>query len=326
MHKNRITSWFASLLAKSLGLDDYDENRLNEGLELLSDDRARVVSSMVPAGSYPQTPWGRERFDEILARFNTVDPYGQGHFYDSGVAMEELRQGLYDRFRADGSLIACTSHSLVYLGFGGYPMAIVHKRHMTTMYRRMFLVALFYQSILHSLALSLNELGRRSQKIQAQELKKLRDETIYFTNYLWFRRLSSQVQGMELFYLLSERMGLDQEYQEIAEEIERAESFHTAEARERTENFHRAVAFLGVPVALFVAMLAIPKDGYFYIWSHLERFSQNYLCGWLGMPCHFRVMSLLLGLILSVFITYLGGIMAYWAIKKWRGRPRRLRK
>ncbi|MCB2188750.1 MAG: hypothetical protein KQJ78_20210 [Deltaproteobacteria bacterium] len=340
VHEDRLSSWFAKLVTKALGLQDYDDARLNKELELLSDDRARVVSSLAPAGAYPDTPWGRERFEEILARFNTVDPYGQGHFYERRVALKELRQGLYDRFRADGSLLACSPHSLVFLGFGWFPTEIVHKRHMATMYRRMFLVALFYQSILHALALSLNKAGvdGGAEVIHEQALKELRRQLIYFTNHLWFRRLSSQVQGVELFDLLSARLGLDEQYREIADEIERAESFHTAEARERaeearrqeaearrqaeqlaaearqrTENFHRVVAFWGAPLALFVALLTIPPNGYFYVWGYLQQLAQG-----LGNTCCYVKLTLLLGVCISIFLTWVCGGLFYLAIKKWR--------
>ncbi|ADK85054.1 hypothetical protein Deba_1686 [Desulfarculus baarsii DSM 2075] len=330
VNEHRITAWFRALLEKALGLDNdaHAESWLNEKLELLSDDRTRVVSSVIPAGAYPQTPWGRERFEEILARLNTVDPYGQGHFYEPRVAMEELGRGLYERFRANGSLFACTPHSLVFLGFGWFPTDIIHKRHMATMYRRMFLVAMFYQSILHALALSLNEAGRGNGvgPIREHEFKDLRARIIYFTNHLWFRRLSSQVQGVELFDLLSARAGLDQQYQEIADEIERAESFHTAVARQRDESFHRAVAFWGAPLVLFVAMLAIPADGYFDLWGWLARLGQNHVAPWMCVSGDLRWLTLLLGLFFAAALALLPGWLLYLAINKWRGRRKKRRK
>ena len=304
-----ISGWFKELLGLALG-------RGAVGLpclELLGDDRARVLSSAVPVGKYPASPWGRERFEEILARFNTVDGYGRGHCYYQPFALKELADGLYERFRSHGSLFACTSHSMVFLGFGDFALRPIHANHMRTMYRRMFLVVLFYQAILAGFALELKEKPlSEKDKVVEQAYQRLRRRLLFFTNNLWFRRVSSQVQGVELFDLLTRQFGLDSEYRLIAQKIERAEALYTSRARQQGEDFQWVLAPVALSATLFVALLAILDPPWLSkAWQALNNWSAIYCANWSAI-CAF--------LALAVVSLIPAGLA--WGFKKWRQRNR----
>ena len=306
-----IIGWFKALLGEALGCGPSGPLRYFPSLELLSDDRARVFCSAVPVGEYPQTPWGREHFEAILARFNTVEEYGQGHFYYPPFALKELRDGIYDRFRSDGALYACTSHSMVFLGFGEFAHNFIHKVHMATTYCLMFITSLFYQAILNSFFLKLGILeresvGRQERLFASAQYQELRKSLTFFTNNLWFHKVSSQVQGEELFSLLNKQFGLEDEYALVCRKIERAEELYSSYSRQRGERFQWALAVVALPATLLTALLAIVKPPLLKtFWSWLTGYNQ-----WLS------VLSLVIVSCLPVGLGYL----VYLAIKQFKKR------
>ena len=275
---NRLTGWFAALLKVILphvgiGTADLFERLANPtteaadadaaerelGINLLSDDRARVFSSVVLAGSRPAQAAGQQAMDIPLARLATVDPYGQGHACDPGFALQELRAGLYQRFAAWGSLFAATSHSFVFLGYGTFSLDEIHNRHMRTMYHRMFLLVLFYGAVLAKYA---QELTRLEQK---GKLDDVHQAYLEFTNTLWFARVSTQVQGTELFDLMRRRSSIEIEHQQINDEIQSSNALKSKQEEERRARIEHAITKFGVPLVAGgtfagAAQLLLPSD------------------------------------------------------------------
>ena len=267
--------WFAALLREGPGR--FCGGIINSSrLALLSDDRARVLSSVVAAGGPPTLAATTDAFDAMLARLRMVDPFGRGFAYDAAFARDELRQGSYRRFAGFGTHYGISPHSFACLTFGSYGRRVVHANHMRTMYRRMFLLTVFYRAILQALAHDISAAlgttqGARERGLSGTYLA-LRPQLLTFTNLLWFPTVSSQVQGVELFNQVQAQAGLSAEYALIEKEIADTDAFGRALSESRRNRLAIAAtvlaALFGVPAA--VATLIANNAPLAGLWAKLR--------------------------------------------------------
>ncbi|MBP7339272.1 hypothetical protein [Niveispirillum sp.] len=160
---------------------------------LMQDERARLVGAVTPLGPPPpDLPSIAADWRVMLSRFSGVDPYAPTPAYDPDWSAAELDRSLYDRFSAFGSRYMVTDHSLTLVGHGDFA-AQVGGRHLTGLYRRLFLVALLRAAA--------------AQGIRA-DLASLPDvEAVTGIAHLWrpflltlgHGPMTGQMQGVELF-------------------------------------------------------------------------------------------------------------------------------
>lgn len=246
---------FRALLQKSLGEDLKPEDTL----DLLGDDRARVLCSVVVWGGQPIGTVESEAFRRIRARLHMVEDYDGGWPYDPGFSAKELEGGSYDRFAASGTWYGISSHSFVCLTFGAFGRKVVHETHMAGIYRRMFVLTLLHGAALQAFALDIPgslEAWTPGERL-SDSYRRLRPAFLRFTNLLWFRQVSSQVQGVELFDRMQEQAGLEREYQRIREEIADTDSYWQEESEIRREQRMRALTILGIPFAVMLALYGL---------------------------------------------------------------------
>lgn len=194
--------WFAALLAVALA-------PLVPGrVRLLHDERARVVCAMTAAGSPPHGPAAHAAERVMLARLSGVDPHGTAHAYTPAVAEAELDRGLYDRFAAFGTRYAVTGHSLVMSGYGWFPAHVIGV-HVTTHYRRLFLVALLRDAMAARLSALASAAaagdGTAGDGAAGQGLR----EAAAFRATLGAGPVTGQLQGQELFALMLRQTDAD---------------------------------------------------------------------------------------------------------------------
>lgn len=109
---------------------------------LMQDDRARLVGAVTPLGPPPpDLPSITANWRVMLGRFSGVDPFAPTPAYDPDWSTAELDRSLYDRFSTLGSRYMVTDHSLTLVGHGDFA-ARVGGRHLTVLYRRLYMVAL----------------------------------------------------------------------------------------------------------------------------------------------------------------------------------------
>ncbi|SDH79513.1 hypothetical protein [Roseospirillum parvum] len=281
--------WFLGLLCHALGLEpaDFEGPEASPGgpwVRALFDDRARVLTSVVVAGGQPTTPAGKADWEVMLARLSTVEPYGNGHAYDSRFALKEFRRGLYTRYREWGSWYAATAHSFMFVGTDGEPSReMIHRRHMPTMYRRMFLISQGYVAVLGAFALEVNDALKAAKESPTRAEQEaaltgfyhyLHRGQLHFTNHIWFEQVSSQVQGRELFEFMSRQTGCQAEYRMVRDEIEQMQAFLAAEEDARKndkvieeERRERTLATIALPFALLFALLGSQEVAdHFFLW------------------------------------------------------------
>jgi hypothetical protein len=198
---------------------------------------------------------------------NTVDHFSSTGFYDQSFASEEFAQSQYRRFWKMGSHFMATDHSFAFGGFRntdeveleqprwGFAERLIHSKHMPELYRRMFMVVQFQH-------LGLED---EAQSLPAEEdsgaILHARKRWVLLRNKRWFNRISTQLQGNEIFQLMRRRMSIDEDMQLLGKKLEDLERVIALEdsnqiklAEQSAERGRDVLRLFGFPVATFVTL------------------------------------------------------------------------
>lgn len=237
----------------------------------VADDRLFVNVAYGPAGPAPADPAAREVAERLFSLALYVDQGSdgwralEGFAYDPGFTRQEMAQQSLDRWRGLGIVSGYTNFSNVHLGFGGFFNGVVAPSHVPHIYGRMLLLALFYKTSLqhYERRVTLATAQLEQGDDPAERFRHLRRDFIEFTNNYWFREITAQMQGQEIFRLQNLGLRLDEDYALIREEMERAdqylENLRHRRLAEQGNRIARMAALIALP-ALVYAALAVPRD------------------------------------------------------------------
>jgi uncharacterized membrane protein len=115
-----------------------------------------------------------------------------------------------------------------------------------------------------------------SESGEPKHFRALRKKFILFTNNYWFREVSNQTQGIEVFELQTKNLGLEKEYTLIKDEMERADEYSVTLQTEKFNKF--AVGF--ALVTLVVTMFTVDGSDYFSVLKDFKDASGLFLSAW----------------------------------------------
>lgn len=249
----------------------------------LTDDRARVLTSMVLMGNPPHTKSGVRDEHILLSQINQVDPYSTGFSYSEAQGEKELAESSYDRFF--GSHLMMTEHSFSFVGYRGgnrscagqqseapaelsYAEKYIHPDHMRGVYRRLFMHFLFLEAELRSISVHLtaieSRLDRRRSVIGHRTRNEISDLRHWMTlagSNLRQRTLSTQIQGREITEKLEARFRLEPEWVALDAKIHALEAWVEDDAGRVAASHMNAFYFLGLPFAFVSFLLGIRPAG-----------------------------------------------------------------
>jgi len=204
---------------------------------------------------------------------------------DIGCENEELKQHLikkatYERWSGSGTLFGITRYSFVCITDTKHVGATILRKHMQSMYYQMALILLAQRaSILKFSA----EVARVSGEIKdfvdkkdtgnnraksfediLREIKKLHASYIRFVNRLWFTEVTPQEQGIEMYDMAMDAMGLKEQIEELKAEIKELyefadlqyEKYKTLQDRKinaRLANLN-IIAFIFIPITVVAGL------------------------------------------------------------------------
>jgi hypothetical protein len=190
-------------------------------------------------------------------RFEDLPSGGNDHFvYDPDWISRDLPKcslGLWD---ARGMRAGFTDSANVYLGSSPVFARIVAPRHVPLIYERMLAMALFYRATLRRFNARISDATEALDKPQhEQQFRELREEFIEFTNRYWFRELSAEMQGRQIFALQQRGLDLDAAYAELKDEMERADEFLAARRAAWEQHLASRVGWVAFGLAILGVLL-----------------------------------------------------------------------
>lgn len=334
--------WFGALV--DLALASWGRGRGD--VTLLLDERARIVSTAVPHAAPPKLPQALAYQDYLRSCLATVERPGPNNFYHAPFVTRELEQISYHRFtrqeRYPGAqqTYAMTDQSLTLLGHGWFA-ANFSILHMTSMYRRIFLLEVMLATIFGSFGRRLAELSAERGAEQAKTLQIERDLKNYGLLDVYFEKkaaldqalddiatrvgsikesavavanafyavdASTQMQGREMHDKIAEAVGAKAHYDEMMAEISRSDALETADAARRAERRREELTALGVVGTLMLFTINVFADHGNKV---VEWVLKQVLAGaadtspliWGGVGVALLVLIFWLGLLLSAAIT-----------------------
>lgn len=121
-----------------------------------------------------------------------------------------------------------------------------------SMYYQMYLLAVYYRTRLVAFSSDIGEMARDlpakgkdpSSHIK-EEYRDLHTRFVQFMNRHWFTEVTHQDQGIEEFHLMRQAMDLDAMYQQVKEEIERADELMELYHAKEVERFQTKLGWVG---------------------------------------------------------------------------------
>ncbi|EIJ43894.1 hypothetical protein BegalDRAFT_3068 [Beggiatoa alba B18LD] len=234
----------------------------------LPDDRMFVSVAYGLSGTLPKTQFAKDEVKRLFSLALYVDHKNlvfsdcQEYAYDSEFTKNLLKQHTLSRWEENGTYSGCCSYANAYMGFGGFFSHVIAPSHVPFIYGRMLLVSLFYQMTLRHYNRRISHATEAlSTQNKTENFRELRKKFILFTNNYWFREVTNQTQGIEVFELQTKNLGLEKEYALIKDEMERADEYAVTL---QTKNFNKA-AFWFALVTLFVTLFTVDGSDIFIL-------------------------------------------------------------
>jgi hypothetical protein len=211
----------------------------------------------------------KEAYRQLFSRILFVDDYNGymgGYYYDSDFMRRQMRKHLYTRWEHYGTLHGFCRYTDATTLFGRYDLL---ENNFRTVYYMMSIIALYYRCALIDFAdrssLVTTELVK-DWKDKKGSARKLRKDFLTFSNVWYFRELTNQDQGIEMFDMQRQAYELDELYEGVKEEIERLNAFVELEQDKKETKAINKLTEAGLPIAflgVITGFFGMNFKGYF---------------------------------------------------------------
>lgn len=259
-----VLRWLELLTGAGLA----DASRLRH----VGDDRMYVNLAYGFAGPRPISKAGEEAFRRAFALALYVDREKDGwasqggYAYDRAFVLEGLQSDTYRRWAGVGTLFGFTGYSAAAMGFGATFNGPIARVHLPFIYDRMILLALFYEASLvyfqRRITVATVELEPFAHfDAITRDFGNIHKAFIEFTNDHWFRRLTHQTQGVELFDLMTEKLGLADKYALVKDKLERVDDFIELRRDQALARAGHLLTVIGWPLAVAALLIGALQIG-----------------------------------------------------------------
>jgi len=259
----------------SLFFNNVSMNKIHKHLEQTQTDRMYVNVAYGLASISPEIKIAKKRYEKLFSLALYIDEKNDGynamggHAYDPEFLNNLMKQDAIYRWKGIGTYSGYTIYSNVHFGSSGFFSSVIAPSHVPYIYGHMLVVGLFYQASLRYFAKEVSDATKElaSENTDHQQAQKrfreLRKKFIIFTNDYWFRDVTDQIQGIEIFEKQTKSLRLNEEYILIKDEMERADEYMETLRKEsfdqKTKLISGIAAVLGV-AAVWASTLAAPTE------------------------------------------------------------------
>jgi len=268
---NQLSPVISHLL--NLFFKNCNKEKIQQRLQETQTDRMYVNVAYGLAGITPEMKIAKERYERLFSLALYVDEGNDacktmnGYVYDPEFTQNLMKQDMITRWKGLGVYSGYTIYSNVHFGSSWFFNNVIAPSHVPYIYGHMLVVGLFYQASLRYFAkkvsIATKKLTTQNYEESQKEFRKLREEFIVFTNDYWFRDITDQIQGIEIFEKQTKSLRLNEEYILIKDEMERADEYMETLRKEsfdqKTKLISGIAAVLGV-AAVWASTLAAPTE------------------------------------------------------------------
>lgn len=184
--------------------------------------------------------------------------------------LEQIKESSYNRWTGVGTFYGFTRYSSTMVSvYNDYTEFLYN--HYRTMYYQMTVLAFFYRGALLAFSKKSAEIAtliqgdkkanERKKSTDAQDkLQQLTKDFLLFRNKLWFREVTAQEQGIEMYDLLTRKMRNVELFQDLQSEIRELYAFFDAMQEKETAKAMNTLTFLGfifMPLVIATAIFGM---------------------------------------------------------------------
>lgn len=169
---------------------------------------------------------------------------------DKKMKEELLSKSTYTRWKDCGTLFGISRYSFVLLcDESGFSKKVLYN-HVNNIYYEMIVLALVQRASILRFSDETSRIASFESKNMYQQIKKLQEYYIRFVNTIYFREVTAQEQGIELYDKLTELMRIEKEVKRLDEEIGEIQRYITLETNENTNEFINLITYVGLSVSV----------------------------------------------------------------------------
>lgn len=276
---------------------------------------------------------GKHEKDDELHKIRTLiaftDRFADGDWFEAlnyypydPTATDRYRQGTeFDLWAGLGGYYIFNDMVNGYLYNGSFFRDPIASKHIPYLYDRMLIQALFYQASLrhydHEITRKTTDLlesqkpekTKKDRRTALQDIQKQRGQFIEFTNQYWFREVTNQMQGKEIFRLQQQGLGLQEHYALLQDEIihtnEYLQALEADNAEKRAHQFTKLAAVLALAAAIPIFNDIFKSET--SLWQSIATFLANTFC--------LSVFSVKVSLAVVLALSLLGLFTYFWRKK-----------
>ena len=155
----------------------------------------------------------------------------------------------------DGTLFGITKDSFVCLGAWS-----ALEKHMVTMYYQMAVLGLVQRASVLRFSYEITQITHFifNKKVDlSKQIKEIYENYITFLNRIYFREVTSQIQGIELYSMFQEAMNLEKEVKDLDGEIQELFEYQNMQEQRRLNR----IAALFLPITLIASFFGMNTFG-----------------------------------------------------------------
>jgi Mg2+ and Co2+ transporter CorA len=225
--------------------------------------------------------------DEITKEYRDYDEKGLEEFYVKGkndfwykyiyvdvgnptcrndkMRLELLKKQTYSRWQKDGMLYGVSRYSFVFLTKEDWFQNTILSVYMRTVYSRMVELILIQRASILRFSDEISHVGQLSKvknidKKLIDRINSIYKEYIRFTNQIYFREVTTQDQGIELYNLMSETLNLQKYVEGLDKEIQELYQYVTLvddKIRNKNAEILNKIAAVFLPAALIAGLFGM---------------------------------------------------------------------
>lgn len=254
------TDWKPARFIESL-MADFNENL---HIEPVTDDRMHVLCryendkmSRIVKGKW----LNNDGFKNDWYRFLFVDGGKYPMCQNEKMKDKLIKAHTYTRWTNWGSIHGISRYSFVYLTPKN-PNDFL-KTHFRTIYARMVELTLIQRASILKFSEEVTELSKLKQegtKSMTEKISGLYKEYIRFVNQVYFREVTAQEQGIELYNLMQEKMKIAEQVKDLDREIEELHNYANLLEQKEQEQRITKITVLGavfLPATFLVGLFGI---------------------------------------------------------------------
>ena len=261
-HSNRISGTITGLLGVNFSTDD---NTYKDYIKIrpVVDDRMFVVSAYRNNFLCKKLKSGKGLGKDFWYEYTFIDT-GSPTCQDDDMLEDILRKATYTRWRNYGTLYGVSRYSFVMLKDEGEKEKPYEKdvfvTHMQTMYYQMVALVLVQRASILRFSDELSKVSKSEKDKYFENISNLQKLYIKFINSIYFREVTAQEQGIELYSMLMDKMQIERDVQRLDQEIGEVNNYANQVLSENSNNIINLLTYFTIGLAVCDTCRGIVTD------------------------------------------------------------------